>query len=88
MNLIKRIFPALILFITSKLSMACDACEKQQPELLRGITHGAGPAGNSDFLIVGFISVITVLTLIFSLKYLLTPGETSGNHIKRTVLEP
>ena len=65
---------------------ACGACEKQQPEILRGITHGAGPQSNWDFLIVSVVAAIVAATLFFSIKWLLWPGENRENHIKRTVL--
>lgn len=78
------LFAAFIL--TRIVVFACPACEKQQPKLLKGITHGAGPNGNWDYVIV-FIAVIIVLfTLFFSVKWLIRPGENSQNHIKRLVL--
>ncbi|CAN5468825.1 hypothetical protein BH11BAC5_BH11BAC5_39220 [soil metagenome] len=81
----KSILLILMAFI-SFATFACPACEKQQPKLLKGITHGAGPDGNSDYVIV-FIAVIIVLfTLFFSVKWLIRPGEKSQNHIKRLVL--
>lgn len=65
---------------------ACDVCEKQQPEITRGITHGVGPQSDWDWVIIGVISVITVLTLVYSVKFLIKPGEKNRNHIKRSVL--
>lgn len=66
--------------------LACPACEKQQPKLLRGISHGAGPDSNWDMVIVWFIGIIVVFTLIFSIKFLVKPGEKSETHIKRFIL--
>ncbi|HEX6846468.1 MAG TPA: hypothetical protein VF144_05795 [Chitinophagaceae bacterium] len=65
---------------------SCPACENQQPEILRGITHGAGPQSNWDYLIISVAAVIVVATLYFSVKWLLSPGEKDENHIKRVVL--
>lgn len=65
---------------------ACDACDKQQPQITRGITHGAGPNSNWDWLIVGIIFIITVLTLVLSIKYIIKPSEKNDNHIKRLIL--
>jgi len=65
---------------------ACPACEKQQPKILRGITHGAGPTGNWDYVIVAVAVIITVATLFYAVKWMIRPGETELNHIKRTVL--
>jgi hypothetical protein len=48
----KSVFAFIIFFLANISMYACDACEKQQPEILRGITHGAGPQSNWDYLIV------------------------------------
>ncbi|HXS56252.1 MAG TPA: hypothetical protein VN726_09010 [Hanamia sp.] len=68
------------------ITWACPACEKQQPKILRGITHGAGPSGNWDYVIVLAAVVITLVTLFYALKWMIKPGEKDLNHIKRTVL--
>ncbi len=65
---------------------ACPACEKNQPKITEGFTHGTGPQSNWDWLIIGVMMAITVLTFIFSLKYLIKPGEKNTNHIKQTIL--
>lgn len=77
------LFPLLFSFLGS---FACPACEKQQPKLLRGISHGAGPDSNWDMVIVWVIAIIVVLTLFFSIKFLVKPGEKSNTHIKRFIL--
>jgi hypothetical protein len=82
----KSLFAFMILFLAHISSYACDVCEKQQPEILRGITHGPGPQSNLDYLIVSVGAAIVVATLFFSIKWLLSPGETGENHIKRIVL--
>lgn len=68
-------------------SSACPLCEKQQPKFLRGITHGTGPQSNWDWVIVAAITVTTLLTLFYSIKYLLSPKEKNSNHIKNIILE-
>ncbi|HEX5026503.1 MAG TPA: hypothetical protein VFV68_14590 [Agriterribacter sp.] len=73
------ILPALAVF-------ACPVCEKQQPEMLRGLTHGAGPDSNWDYVIVWSAVVIVLFTLYFSVKWLIRPGERSQTHIKRFIL--
>ena len=64
---------------------ACPACEKQQPKFLRGITHG-GPSGNWDYVIVIAALIIVLVTLFYAIKWMVKPGETNTDHIKRTVL--
>lgn len=67
---------------------ACNVCEKQQPELLRGITHGTGPESGWDWVIVSIISVITVFIFILSLRMLLRSGENHRGHIKYSIFQP
>jgi len=68
-------------------SYACPACEKQQPALLKGISHGSGPDSNWDMVIVWLVAIIVALTLFFSIKFLIKPGEKSKSHIKRFILD-
>jgi len=61
---------------------ACGVCEKQQPKILQGITHGAGPESNWDYLIISIAAAIVVFTFYLSVKWLIRPGETAVTHIK------
>ena len=73
-------------FLSAMTSLhACQACEKQQPTLLKGITHGAGPESNWDMIIFWAMVMIVTLTLWLSVKFLVRPGERSPHHIKRTI---
>ncbi len=69
-----------------QITQACPVCEKKQPSVTRGINHGAGPQSNWDWLIVAIISIITLLTLFYSIKFLTRPGEKNSNHIKHCIL--
>lgn len=76
-----------LLFVFSLAAYACPACEKQQPKLLKGISHGAGPQSSWDYVIVWAAVIMVLLTLYFTIKWLIKPGEKSDEHIKRTVLD-
>ena len=76
-----------ILLILGGAVMACPVCEKQQPAITRGITHGAGPESGTDWIIVAVVTGITILTLFYSVKYLIRPGEKESGHIKYSVLK-
>lgn len=76
----------LLLSVAGSNALACSVCEKQQPKILRGITHGAGPEGNFDYIIIWIMVAITMATLYYSVKWLIRPGEKSGGHIKRFIL--
>ncbi|MDP4131510.1 MAG: hypothetical protein Q8918_11840 [Bacteroidota bacterium] len=80
---------ALLMMTFARLRiLACPACESQQPKILRGITHGAGPSGKWDYLIVCVFIVIVLFTLFYSVKWLIRPGEKAQQHIKRLILNP
>ena len=76
----------MLFFIT--VAKTCPVCEKKQPEILKGITHGAGPQTDWDYVIVWFMVLILTTTLAFTLKWIFNPGEKSNTHIKRLVLNP
>lgn len=82
----RKLFLMFLLVTANIAAFACPACEKQQPKILRGITHGAGPQSDWDYVIVWATVIIVLVTLFFSVKWLINPKEESLNHIKRTVL--
>ena len=78
------LMPVLLILSTTR---ACPACEKAQPRILRGITHGAGPDSQWDYLIVWLAVIATLLTLFYSVKWLIRPGERSASHIKHSIFQ-
>ena len=85
-NKIKYLLTLLVILTANVAGWACPVCEKQQPKITQGLTHGAGPASNWDWVIIGVITLITVLTLIYSIKFLVKPGERNNDHIKQSIL--
>lgn len=81
----KRIIITLLAVVLYSASLACDVCKKQQPKVLRGITHGAGPQSNWDYVIVITIAVVVLVTLFYSIKWLIRPGEKQADHIKHSI---
>ena len=65
---------------------ACEVCERNQPKAFRGIIHGAGPDSNWDYVSIGITAIIVVLTLIYSIKWLIKPNEKNTDHIKYSIL--
>lgn len=82
----KKILSLAAMFIISFNVYACPMCEKQQPEILRGVVHGGIPDGNLDYIIVWSVAIITAITLFFAVKWIVKPGEKQQNHIKYSVL--
>lgn len=83
----KKLMLTMVIFSISPFIWACPACEKQQPKITLGLTHGVGPQSNWDWVIIAVIAAITLYTLIFSIKYLVKPGEKNSDHIKQSILE-
>ena len=75
-----------ILVLVYTVSMGCEVCKKQQPKVLRGITHGAGPQSDWDYVIVGGMTAIVAITLFYSIRWLVKPGEKEISHIKNSIL--
>ena len=68
-------------------SLACEVCSKNQPRGFENITHGTGPQGNTDYLIVAIALVFVIAALSLSLRYLIRPGEKATDHIKHQILQ-
>jgi len=68
-------------------AVGCPVCTKQQPKILQGITHGAGPEDNWDYLIVSVVVEIAVTTLILCIHYVIKPGEKNSDHVKYSILK-
>lgn len=82
----KRSCLFLPLLFLAKISLACQACEKQQPKLTRGLTHGAGPDSQWDYVIVFTTIIVVLVTLFLSVKWLIRPNESASGHIKTSIL--
>lgn len=83
----KKIPIAILLLLMPILAMACPVCERNQPKILKGIVHGAGPETNWDYISVWATVIIAVITLYFAVLWLIKPGEKDKNHIKYSILK-
>ena len=80
---------AFLFFGTMLLTMpswACDVCQKQQPKVLQGISHGTGPQSSWDMPIITVSAIIVLFTLFFAVKFMVRPNEGDPDHIKRSIL--
>jgi hypothetical protein len=82
----KKLILFLIAILSKEVLYACDVCQKQQPKILKGITHGTGPQSNWDYVIVIAVALLVVASLYYSLKSLIKPKEQSGSHIKYSII--
>lgn len=83
--IIGTVLPALLL-LTGLPVIACEACKKQQPKLLQGITHGSGPDSNWDYLIVSIMVVITLYSFYAMVKCMAKPVDKDHQDIKNIIL--
>lgn len=77
----------LLLLVSSINTFACEACNVNQPQILRTIGHGGvGPQSNWDYFVVISMLLITVYTLYATIRCFGTPKEKKYNQIKNHVL--
>jgi len=85
----KAIRISLITVAASVLTMvealACEVCKKQQPKVLRGITHGAGPQSDWDYVVVGCAVILVLISLFYAVKWIMHPGEKEREHVKNSI---
>lgn len=81
-----RILVSVGILLLSMPAWACDVCTKQQPEVLKGISHGTGPQSSWDMPIIWTSAVVVLTTLFFAVKFLVHPNEGDPEHIKRSIL--
>ena len=86
LNWLKNIGLTTLMLTAGLSAMACEACKKQQPKLLQGITHGAGPDSGWDYLIVVVMIIVTLYVLYATVKCIFRPSEKNNEHIKRLIL--
>ncbi|MEB2785850.1 hypothetical protein [Algoriphagus persicinus] len=85
---INRIYLSILFVVLSTgASIACEVCKGKQPKGFADITHGSGPGGNLDYIIVWGAAIIVTITLGLSLKFLIKPQENRPDHIKNSILD-
>ncbi len=82
----KKNLAFISLMIIGFITNACPVCERNQPKVLRGIVHGSGPESKWDYVSVWLTGIIALVTLFYTIKWLIKPGEKNKDHIKYSVL--
>ncbi len=77
----------MLTFIAQQMVNACELCKEKQPKALAEITHGAGPNGTLDYIIIWSAVIIVSLTFFYSIKYLVKPEKADPQHIKNIVTQ-
>ncbi|HTN19880.1 MAG TPA: hypothetical protein VL125_05365 [Pelobium sp.] len=78
----------LLLTVANVATFACEACNQNQPKILRNITHGGGPESIWDYFVVITMVFITIYTLYATIRCFIRPKETKYNRIKNEILTP
>lgn len=74
------VVPAIVLF-------ACPVCERAKAKIVFGnLSHGALPTSNWEYIAVWVVVIAVVLTLFYSIKWLIKPSEDNKDHIKYFIL--
>jgi phosphatidylglycerophosphate synthase len=77
----------LIIILLNFVTYACPVCDRAKAKTAFGsISHGIGPTSNWDYVAVWVTIIAAVLTLFYTIKYLIKPKEKNNDHIKYTIL--
>ena len=83
----KKLILSILLLAFNFMLYACPVCERAKAKTAFGsISHGTGPTSNWDYVAVLITVIAVVLTLFFSIKYLVKPNEKNNDHIKNSIL--
>lgn len=85
MNTLKNMLAIVAFLFANTAAVACDVCKKQQPEILQGIAHGAGPQSDWDYVVVWCTVIIVIISFFYTVKWILHPCEKGSEHIKRSI---
>lgn len=85
----KRTALFFLLILTGFRSVfACELCKSKQPEALKELTHGVGPEGTTDYIIMYGAIVVVLIVLVLSIKLLINPAKADENYqIKYQILD-
>lgn len=80
----KKIGIFIFLLFLHVSSFACEVCKARQPAGWK--THGTGPQGTIDMIIIWGAVAIVGVTLVLSIRYLVAPRESTPDHIKNSII--
>ncbi len=85
-KMLKGMLCTALLSAASLPVLACEACKKQQPKLLRGITHGSGPDSSWDYVIVSIMMIITLYSFYAMIRFMAKSRDEVHQDIKTSIL--
>lgn len=72
--------------LTRMLAQGRDQMHEASELAARANAHHANPGGALDYILVAAGVVIVLLVCIFTVKFLIQPGERNPRHIKSRIL--
>lgn len=83
-----KLFAYISSMLFFNITNACPVCERANEKKAFGsVLHGTAPDSQWDYLIVYVTIIITILTLFYTVKWLVKPGEKNTEHIKHIILK-
>jgi hypothetical protein len=84
----KNILFLAVLVVVGVSSYACPVCERAKAKILFGsLSHGTLPVSKWEYVAVWVVIISVVLTLFYSVKWLIKPSENNIDHIKYSILK-
>ncbi|GAB3299406.1 hypothetical protein GCM10027511_14620 [Hymenobacter humi] len=81
----RNLFALLSCLLLALPALACPVCEKNQPKGFAGVTHGVGPGGAFDYVMLYGSIAVVVVTLMLFFRFLLRP-DNRRNQARREQL--
>lgn len=83
----KKVFITTIPTVATLVLGACPVCERAKAKIAFGqLSHGALPTSKWEYVAVWIVVLMVLLTLVYSVKWLIHPKEKNQNHIKYSIL--
>ena len=81
----KNLFALLALLLFTLPALACPLCQKNQPKGFANITHGVGPGGPFDYVMLYGSIAVVVFTFGLFFRHLFRP-DNRRNQARRELL--
>lgn len=82
----KKNLTFFLFILLAQLAGACPVCDRAQPKVTMGLTHGVGPQSPWDWVTIVIMVTITLYVLVRTVLLLAKPKENKSDHIKQSIL--
>lgn len=90
MNKLKKLklkyFIGGIFILITQVALSCPVCDREKAnQVTLGLSHGAGPDHNWEWLVVAGMAGITLFALFLAIKYFIKPDNAKTNEFKKSI---